>query len=256
MNLQQLQTAFMARVHDPAAALPPEWDARMARGMEVYRNNYRHALLETMATTFERTRRWVGEEAFHAAAAHHLVAHPPCSWTLDAAGAGFAETAAGLFARDVEVGDLAALEWAMHRVFVAADSTVLDLAGFQRATAGFAGDDWVAMRLRVQPGLEVVTVGTDCVALWQGLSDDVRPRDPGIFAQPRAAIVWREEMRPVCRITSAEDGRALRLAAAGTPYGALCEDIADRHGAGDAARRAGAMLSDWLHSGLLAGVER
>lgn len=256
MTLQRLQAGFIACLHDQDAALPPRWDARMARGLDVYRNNYRNALMAAMRATFERTLHWVGAEAFDAAAAHHLIAHPPASWTVDDVGAGFAQTTAGLFARDPDVADLVALEWAMHRVFVAADSAVLDLAGFRQATADFAEDDWAAMRLVLQPGLEVVAARTDCVALWRALAretllEDGRPADPPVLEQAHVAIVWREAWRPVCRMAPAEEGELLRSLAAGASYGALCESLADRHGAEPAVRRAGELLSRWLHAGML-----
>lgn len=203
MSLQQWQADFIACLHDADVPLPRGWGAAMARGLEIHRNNYRHALMEAMRSTFERTLRWVGDASFEAAAAHHLVAHPPSGWTLDDVGAGFARTAATLFAREPEVADLAALEWAMHRVFVAADATALDLAGFRDATAGFEEDDWSGMRLLTLPGIGIVEVGTDCVALWRGLAGDARPPEPSRLARPHAAIVWREGWQPVCCLVDA-----------------------------------------------------
>ena len=70
------------------------------------------------------------------------------------------------------VRDLAALEWAMHTAFTAADSTCLDLATWQTATRGFTGDDWAGMHLRTCAGLTVLDVGSDCVALWRALADN------------------------------------------------------------------------------------
>jgi hypothetical protein len=256
MNLARLQATFLAQLHADDVPLPPEWDARMARGLAVHRNNHRHALMEAMRSAFERTRRWVGEDAFAAAATHHLLLHPPSGWTLDAVGEGFAGTVAALFARDPEVGDLAALEWAMHRVFAAPDTAALDAGGFRRATAGFADGDWATMRLRPQPGLQVIDVGTDCVALWQALGAGTCPPDPPPLPLPHVAIVWRAGFDPVCCLAPAEEGRALRLAAAGAAYGELCALQLERHGAEAAALEAGRMLSEWLQAGMLACVSR
>src|SRR3546814_3597676 len=89
--------------------------------MSVYRGNYRSALVEAMRSTYERTEKWVGEAAFRRAAAHHLIAHPPSSWTIDDAGAGFDRTCAELFANDPEVAELAWLEWTMLEAFTAPD---------------------------------------------------------------------------------------------------------------------------------------
>ncbi|TYT25742.1 DUF2063 domain-containing protein [Luteimonas viscosa] len=254
MNLAQVQARFLAGILDEQADWPAQWDARMARGLAVYRDNHRHALMEAMQSTFERTRRWVGEAAFAAAAAHHLVLHPPTGWTLDAIGDGFPATAAALFPRDPEVRDLAALEWAMHTAFTAADSTCLDLATWQAATRGFTGDDWAGMHLRTCAGLTVLDVGSDCVALWRALADNgAAPAPP--LARPASAIVWRDGWQPVCCLATREEGEALRRIAAGTSYGALCEWLfAHATAPEDAAREAGRMLAWWLQSGLLAAV--
>ena len=254
MNLQALQADFMASLHDAGRPLPPGLDARMAPGVAVYRNNYRNALMDAMRSTFERTRCWVGDAAFDAVAAHHLVLSPPSGWTLDDAGRGFARTAAALFAHDPEVGDLAALEWAMHRAFAAADAAVLDVAAFRHATEGFGDDDWAAMRLLAQPALRIVTVRTDCVALWQALADGARPATPAPLARAHAAIVWREGWHPVCRLASEAEGDALRAIRDGMNYGGVCERLAARRGAEVAAREAGRMLAEWLHAGLLSGM--
>lgn len=257
MNLAHAQACFLAQVLDAGAGWPSRWDARMACGLAVYRNNYRQALMAAMRATFERTLRWVGEAAFDAAAAHHLVSCPPTGWTLDDAGTGFPETVAGLFPRDPDVADLAALEWAMHRAFTAADSTCMDLAAWRHATVGFAGDDWARMRLLPTPGLAVLDVRTDCVALWRSLADDGAGAEPPPLERTTSVIVWREDWRPVCRLATRLEGQALRRIAAGTSYGALCAHLVEDVGvsAEDAAREAGHLLAGWLHAGLLTGVE-
>ena len=111
MSLAASQAAFMAQVLDEEATLPPAWNATQSEGMAVYRNNYRSSVVEALRSTFERTARWVGEGAFRQAAAHHIIMHPPASWTLDEAGSGFDLTCAELFANDPEVTELAWLEW-------------------------------------------------------------------------------------------------------------------------------------------------
>ncbi|MDH5834609.1 DNA-binding domain-containing protein [Luteimonas kalidii] len=255
MNLAQVQDRFLAGILDEAAEWPAQWDARMARGLAVYRENHRHALMEAMQSTFERTRRWVGDAAFAAAAAHHLILRPPTGWTLDAIGDGFPATAAALFPRDPEVGDLAALEWAMHCAFTAADGGCLDLDAWRAATCGFTADDWAGMRLRPGPALVVLDVDSDCVGLWRALADDGASPPPPPTGRAACAIVWREGWQPVCCLATRVEGEALRRIAAGMPYGALCEWLLGQAATPEeAAREAGRMLAWWLQSGLLAEV--
>lgn len=254
MNLAALQSTFMGCLHDEVAALPPDWGPDVARGLAVYRNNTRSAQLAAMRSTFARTRRCVGDGPFTAAAAHFLIQHPPRSWTLDAVGDGFADLLATLFVHEPDVADIAALDWAMHGVFSAGDAHPLDAAAFQRAAAGFDGDDWAGLRLQLVPALAVVDIRTDCLAAWRALAGDGAPPDAAVLAQPGQVVVWREDGEPVCRRATPGEGDALRQIADGVSYGALCTGLVAAHGEDDAVRIAGGMLSGWLHAGLLAAL--
>ena len=141
-QLLRAQTDFMACLLDESAPLPPGWDARSAAGITVYRNAYRQRLIDVLRSTFERMARLVGEDAFVQAAAHHLITNPPASWTIDLAGEGFWEVCADLFANDADVGEVAWLEWSMHRAFTAADAVPMTLADFAAATTGFDTGQW------------------------------------------------------------------------------------------------------------------
>ena len=65
------------------------WDAPLRPGLRVYRNAYRTRLIECLRATFPRTLALTGEDAFTAAACHHLIVHPPRGWSLDDAARGF-----------------------------------------------------------------------------------------------------------------------------------------------------------------------
>ena len=261
-SLADRQAAFMAQVLDEDAPLPSGWGARQAAGIAVYRGNYRAALVEALRDTYEKTERWVGEEAFRAAAAHHLIMHPPSSWTLDAAGAGFAETCAELFANDPDVAELAWLEWAMLEVFTAADRMPLDPACFASATAGFGEAEWGDLRLELLPGASAREVAHDLPAIWRAMSPDTN-QDPGKMSDTRlglahAVLVWREGERSTFALRDAEEGWAFVGVQSGLTFGELCVALAGAEPsvqqAESAAMRAGAMLGRWLHEGLIVAI--
>lgn len=254
MTLARQQTAFMAQVLDEDAALPPGWGERQAAGMAVYRNNYRTALVEALRATYERTARWVGEESFARAAAHHLILHPPTSWTLDVIGDGFPDTLVELFARDPEVPELAALEWAMHCAFSAADAVPLDGLGLGAATAAFGEDDWEAMRITFGPGTAVVPASHDLVALWQALAVEPFTAPDYALAEPMCLQVWREGLNPVFRPVDLVAGRALDLALGGASFGDVCAALVEALGEEAGVARAGALLGEWIGDGLVVSV--
>ncbi|MBD3728263.1 MAG: putative DNA-binding domain-containing protein [Sphingomonadales bacterium] len=252
-ELAAQQAEFMAHVMADALALPSGWNARFASGLDIYRNAYRTRLVEALRDTFPRTVQWVGDEAFAAAAAHHLITTPPSSWTLDHAGLGFPEVLGELFANDPEVPELAWLEWAMHTAFVAADAAPLTRERFVAATAGFAGEDWAEMRLIFQPAVQTCSVAHDIAKLWNALKQDEAVGDYTL-AQPGGLVVWREGLSPVFRMADRTDAEALALLQSGASYGEACSLLADRLGPEEAAALAGSLLGQWLADGLLVGV--
>jgi hypothetical protein len=248
------QDAFLGVILDEDADLPQGWGARQLAGLEIYRNNYRAALVEALRETYARTERLVGEDAFRQAAAHHCIAHPPSSWTLDLAGAGFAETCRELFANDPDVGDLAALEWAMAQAFTAADVTPMAMADFAQASAGFSDEEWAALRLAFVPGLAALETGYDLVSLWPTLAAGADPEIPVALDRRGSAIVWREGERPVFVLRSRIEGQALMAMQGGASFAEACALCIAALGDQQGAAEAGAMLARWLGDGLVAGL--
>ncbi len=256
MNLAETQAAFMAQVLDEDAPPVEGFEERHAAGLSIYRNNYRSALVEALRSTYERTVRWVGEDAFRRAAAHHLIMHPPVSWTIDEAGARFDETCVQLFSKDPEVGELAWLEWTMLEVFTRENIEPLDTAEFGAATTQFSDEDWAGLRLQFLPGAKARVVGHDLRMLWNALDQDGFERPDLPVSEQRGIIVWREGERPTFLMVDAEEARAFEQLRQGVPYGELCVALAGDGPSAEsmqqAAMRAGAMLGRWLNEGIVA----
>ena len=163
------------------------------------------------------------------------------------AGEGFDATCAELFAHDLEVAELAWLEWAMHCAFVARDVVPLDMAGFAQATASFAEAEWTGLRLRFVPGLAWHVVSHDLKALWsQGQT--ARLEDPA------SCVVWREGERPAFLLLAQAEGEALAAMAGGASFGEACTLLTERLGEDEAVAAAGTMLGRWLSEGLVEAI--
>ncbi len=264
--LQRAQKAFMAQVLDENTPPPDQWNARQVAGMDVYRSNYRSAVVDAVNSTYERTRLWVGEEAFKQAAIHHVITHPPAGWTIDEAGYGFAETCQALFVDRSVVAELAWLEWAMLRTSRADDVDPMTAQGFAAATEQFEEADWGAMVVEFLPGSTSGTVQHDLHAVWQTISAGDGPADEleKALESERGCIVWREGDRPVFMMVDAAQARAFAAAQEGRSYGEICQMLADQTSGNqqpsdealqDAAMAAGAMLGQWLNEGLISVVK-
>lgn len=258
MNLAALQQEFMRHVLAEDRPLPGGWDARMGAGLAIYRSAYRARLVDALAETFPRTRQWLGEALFDTAAAHHLILHPPASWTLDMAGDRFAETLVELFANDTEVPDLAWLEWAMHLAFASCDCEPLDPAGFAAATAAFGEEDWDAMRIGFVPALYIRKVRSDCAALWQALGQALgrgeAPAAAPMLGEASYCLVWREGLAPVFALAPLQEGDILVSMCGGASFGEVCARLNGAMPPEEAATTAGGMLGQWLARGLIAGL--
>ena len=258
MTLAHQQSAFMAQVLNDEAPLPSGWGARHAAGMSVYRNNYRSSVVEALRSTFERTERWVGADTFGRAAAHHVISHPPSSWTLDEAGRSFNETCKELFAKDREVAELAWLEWKMFESFTAPDTASLDGAGFARATAQFGDEDWANLRLEFILGATSGMVEHDMRAIWNATAKEEFERPVVALNVPSGILIWREGERPTFRMVEPQEVRAFDALSQCASYGEACALLAGESSSQEemeaAAMQAGAMLGRWLQDGLIAAI--
>ena len=254
-SLLAAQQAFMAQVLDEEEPVPASWNERQAAGMDVYRGNYRSAVVEAVIGTYEQTRRWVGEEPFKRAAIHHVITRPPSGWTIDDVGAQFDASCTQVFGNDPEVAELAWLEWAMLEASRAADASALTPEGFGQATAQFGDEDWGTMRLEFIPGASARTLDHNLHAIWQALGAEPFERPDFVLDTPRGCIVWREDDRPTFLMVDADNVRALNAAKNGSSYGEICMVLAgedpSEQAMHDAAMGAGAMLGQWLNEGII-----
>ncbi|MCW8128382.1 DNA-binding domain-containing protein [Microbulbifer halophilus] len=252
--LVEQQRSFMARLLDEERMLPADWNGRHAAGLAIYRNNYRTATVEALRSTFERTQRLVGESAFRRAATHHVIVNPPSSWTLDMAGEGFDETCKQLFAKDPEVAEIAWLEWAMHRAFVARDAAPLSAQAFTRICASVVDTNWEDLRLVFAPGLALAPVCHDLSRLWPSLSG--AGEEPTILSleTPHHALVWRQGERPVFVLKPDIEAHMLAALENGATWGDTCATLVGELGEDTAVIEAGQMLGHWLSQGLICGI--
>lgn len=258
-GLAERQQAFLAAILDDRAPLPEGWGNSQGVGMGVYRGNYRSALMGVLEDTYERTRRYVGENAFRQVSMHHVITHPPAGWTIDEAGAGFQETCAELIRDNPEVAELAWLEWSMRQIATAPDSEPLTPQGFASASAGFDDEDWAALRLAFGPRAEARVVSHDLDALWRALAEEGGDLPDARLAEPQTCLVWREGEKPTFLIAEADHAAAFSAMQAGANYGEvigvlLGEEEPTPVAIQQAAMRAGEMLGRWLQEGLVTGI--
>lgn len=232
MSLAQLQQTMIGwlRSGDPALARELGGGA----GPAIYLNNHRAALMAALENAYTHTRAWMGDTAFAAAAARHIDAHDPISWTLDAYGTRFADTLAEILAGDPEVGDLARLEWALEQAFVSADAAPLRVADL-------ASINWDQARLAPVPSCRQVTVATNAAEILAALIDEGEPPAARALPEPQAVLVWRLGFVPRFRAFQAGD----EFLQDNLYFAELCAKLVEELGEEAGIAQAGAALARW-----------
>ncbi|MBI5257969.1 MAG: putative DNA-binding domain-containing protein [Burkholderiales bacterium] len=211
----------------PEAALAGwlrEGPARAARGLQAYRHNGEAVAHRALAASHPTVAELLGDEAFAAVARSHWRAHPPTCGDMGCYGAGLADTLAQTpqLAEEPYLPDCARLDWAVHRLEVAAD---LHEPPQGLALLGTEHPARLAMVLR--PGLVLVSSRWPVATLWQAHRQHGPARFAAVreaFAEGRGehALAWREGWRPrVSALGEAEAHFTRALLAACTVSAAL-----------------------------------
>lgn len=244
MRLAELQRNFSAFLK---ADTPASFGPRMRPGLAIYQNNYRAQLVACLEESFEKTRQWIGGDAFHEAIVAHAERMPPSSWTLDAYPRDFPETLAMLYPIDPEVTELASLELALAEAFVGPDSAKL-------TAEVIANTNWDRARLIFAPTLEILPLRSNALAIWTALAGDVIPPMSALLPQEGAMIVWRDEEVSRFRAIDAAELRAILNLRSGTKFADLCAVMVEHAGEARGVTRAGGWLGEWLKDGLLVDI--
>ncbi|NWB26156.1 HvfC/BufC N-terminal domain-containing protein [Pseudomonas gingeri] len=247
MNLAELQREFHHWLVTADESAAQRLGGNVAAGLAVYQNNYRAQLVGCLEQAFPHLRRWIGDEAFLAAAVSHIDRQPPHAWTLDAYPEGFHASLVTLFPHNPDVQELAWIEAALNDAFVAADAEALSLEAL-------ATIDWDSARLRLTPSFRSHALTTNAEPIWSALCDEVAPPESEMLAEPGGVIVWRRQFTSRLRPLEQLEYQALLHLQANGSFAALCEWLVERLGETEGIARAGALLAGWLASELIVDI--
>jgi len=145
--------------------------------LQVYRNNLFSSLTETLRAVYPVIERLTGERFFPYAANEYIHCYPSRSGNLHDFGDRFGE-----FLADFEptaklhyLPDVAALEWAYHRVFHAAEHGAPDIAALQQTPPEFYGE----LHFQLHPTARLLRSEYPILRIWQVNQDDFQG-DPAV----------------------------------------------------------------------------
>lgn len=135
-----------------------------ALALAIYRNNLREGFRKALALSFPVTLRLVGDDFFGSLAARYQDVHPSSRGDLQHAGERFADWLDEEFADTAHryLGPVAALEWAVQQVCIAADEAPLD----PLHVAAVPAEAYGALRFRPLPASRLVVTPMPAMAIW------------------------------------------------------------------------------------------
>jgi hypothetical protein len=247
MKLAKLQHDFRAwlTVASPEASL--RLDREQRGGLAIYQNNYRAQLVGCLQSSYPLLSAWMGPELFREAAITHIDNRPPHAWTLDAYGADFEETLRALLPHNPDIHELAWIEWSLSESFVAADADAV-------SSRQLAGVDWDHARLHLAPSLRLRAASTHAEALWSALQQGDEAPASQMLGEAGGLITWRRDFTCRLKQIDAIEYAALLSLRDEDRFATLCDALVEHLGEEAGVSRAGALLADWIGSGIVTGI--
>jgi hypothetical protein len=243
-SLAAFQSALLLRLTAWPRGVPPLPDAWLARGdarasaeerVGVYAHMYGARLAETLAATFPRLARLIGEDQLAELALAYAADEPSRHPSLRF----FGRTLSTWLTRhrpDAPAWSaLAELEWARSDVFDELDEPCLTAEVLQSRAAEKGGD----LPLRLITAHRFVATSLAAGELWDAAGDGEKPDaklDATVLTQsarPEQLVVWRQGVVVYHRSLGPEEQAALATVANGTTLGALCELASRSHSDND-----------------------
>lgn len=163
-DLQNLADAIVSGRERPARTWRVGAHYSVATALAIYRHNYYGNLQEALAGAYPVVEQIVGKPFFRRITRHYVEQHPSRSGDLHVYG----EEMAAFLARFSPaqelpyLQDMAALEWACHRAYFAADLKGLDIIRLSRVSC----ERYPDLTLRVHPACCVVRSPYPIARIW------------------------------------------------------------------------------------------
>lgn len=147
-----------------------------AIAIDIYRNNYRGNLHDALAGAYPVVRQLVGDDFFRFMGRKFIAQYPSRNANLHRYGAELADFVAAFEpAKELlYLEDVAALEWACHQAYFAADADALDIDELAQIPA----ERYAELILHLQPSCHLLHSRYPVAAIWHahqpGVGDDFR----------------------------------------------------------------------------------
>lgn len=221
--------------------------------LSIYGEGYFLRIVDCLGANFNSLRATIGEHAFSHLGRRYLVKHPSTFKIIDEIGhqmSDFLKTD-HLTRHYPFLPDYAALEWAAHQSFYAADIPLLDPASLKNIPE----NQWKAARLQLDPSVRLLALHWPVDELWRA-DGKVSPRNlKRMKKQPIYLLVYRQEDKQV-RVPRLDKSAfdALQAFKRGLSLSRVLMNLAKRPEGPPDPLTVQTWFSDWIRRGVVKGV--
>ena len=252
MNLKQLQTNFQDVILSQDCN-DVDWvkvsTPTLSSGdrMNIYHGAYRFRLVDVLFDTFEHTAIYLGADWFNQLAFPYVQSHHSDSPNIGVYGKEFPGFLAEQLADDLEVAELAEMDWKLRRAFDGFDSSVLTAD----CLPGLAADNGGNLCFDFVPTLSVTRQSYNTLEIWHAIDEDRTPPPAEKLANPVDILIWRKGHSPHFRSLAPIEAAAISAVYSGDSLDEVGTRLERDFPDADVATEFGVMLSRWFEDQII-----
>lgn len=216
--------------------------------MGIYHNAYRVRLVEVLLDNFEHTAMYLGEEWFYKLANRYVQSHTSTHQNIANYGYQFPNFLAEQLPRDLEVAELALLDWTLRRAFDGADNYLLTNNDLQNLIESYGAE----ARLIPVATVSIVTHCFNTVDIWHAIDSEKAPPTVEKLEKPIDILTWRKGFSPHFRSIAAIESVAISHLLAGDTLEKIEESLTTQFPQDDVTTEFSLMLQRWIVDEVLA----
>jgi hypothetical protein len=215
--------------------------------VDIYANMYFYRVRDALKEDFPATLAVLGADNFHNLVTGYLLEYPPTEPSISYCGQHLADYLRDHPLREGAqfVADLAKLERAVVEVFQGIDALALEAESLRT----IAPEDWLAMKLRIHPAVQILALEWRVSELLRAVEEG-HPWNPAERGAVKV-LAWRRNARVFYRDLEHAEANALEAASRGATFAEICDVVAANADDSDPVAAMNRLLARWLSDGIL-----
>ena len=247
MKLKQLQTSFQNVILSQVCT-DVDWVKTSTRSLSsgdrlnIYHNAYRFRLADVLFDTYEHTAIYLGSDWFNQLALSYVQSHYSDSPNIGLYGKEFPDFLADQLDDDLEVSEIAEMDWKLRRAFDGFASAVMTPDSLPQIVSEDSG----SLCFGFVPTASMTTQYYNTLDIWHAIDEDRVPPTVKRLDQPVDILIWRKAHSPHFRSLAPIEASAISAVYAGDSLDAIGTKLEAEFPGVDVATEFGVMLSRWL----------